>query len=104
VPTSCVAGISCHATLAALCTQHANPLFNTATQADKLVKQGCKAHIVLATAHQRTGTAYTLCVSADVSGRVTAQGLDPDRLAALLDEKLMVIQSAPAGLPPDRGV
>jgi hypothetical protein len=36
--------------------------------------------------HRHTGTACALCASADVSGQVTAQKLDSDNLAALLDK------------------
>jgi hypothetical protein len=91
-----------HARFAALRMLRANPLFISATQADTLLKQGCKARLVLVTGHRHTGTACALCASTAISGQVTAQGLDPDKLAALLDKKHMVFQSFPAGLPPDQ--
>jgi hypothetical protein len=93
-----------HATLAALRSLCANPQFTSATQADKLLKQGCKARLVLVQGRRHTGTACTICASAVSDSCLPTQALDPTKLSALLDEKSSVFQPVPAGLPPDRGV
>jgi hypothetical protein len=93
-----------HATLAALRALRENLQIISATQADKLLKQGCKAHLALVQGHRHTGTACARCASAQPSNMVTQQALDQAKLVALLEEKNSVFQPVPAGLPPDRGI
>jgi hypothetical protein len=74
-----------------------------ATQADKLLKQGCKAHFALVQGYCHTGTACALHASAASDSCPPTQALDPTKLSALLGEKSLMFKPVPAGLPPDRG-